>query len=57
MLLPWEAISEEPEGFHLKKENARSQNKKLVTSLPLTPVTQKALRIGSKGWHPFKVDE
>lgn len=41
----------------MKKENARSQNKKLVTSLPLTPVTQKALRIGSKGWHPFKVDE
>ena len=43
MFLPCESILEEPERFQFQKENNRSQNKQLVTSLPIIPVTQETV--------------
>ena len=58
MLLPCETILEESEGFHLKKKkHKKPKNKQLVTSLPIIPVILRAVRMGSKGWHPLKVEE
>ena len=54
MLLPCEAISEDSEGFHLKKElqtkiKQEAACHESVTQKAVTPVTQKAVRMISKG--------
>ena len=54
MLLPYEAILEDSEGFHLKKElqmkiKQEAACHESVTQKAVTPVTQKAVRMISKG--------
>ena len=53
ILIPREAILEEPEEFHLKKKNI-SQSKQLVTCLPIIQVAQKAVRMSSKYLTPIQ---
>ena len=52
MLLLCEAILEEPEGFHLKKE--KQKKPKQAPTHKFACDTESRC---SKGWHPFKVEE